>query len=111
MDTSTEIRQRLEEARTDRERLFAEIENLRARAEADGDTDGIAERLANMNRAVAKADGQIDELEARYGRMRYAEHQAGDPRNLEAGSTPERTAHRTGRNPERDAALEAVDRN
>lgn len=61
-EQSDEIRARLEEARTNRERLFGELENLRAREQADGASEGITERIANVNRAVANADQHVAEL-------------------------------------------------
>jgi HK97 family phage major capsid protein len=87
MNTS-EIRRQLEEARTNRERLFGERENLLAREQVDGASDGVEERIANLNRALASADDRIQDLEAQYGRVAYLERAAGDPRHREAGAPP-----------------------
>src|SRR5262249_48701133 len=106
----TELRLQIEEEKTARSRLFTELENLKARAEADGTTDGISERVANMNRAVLAADGRIAAMETDYGRLAYAEQMA-ERGNVEHGTPPDRTARRPSTNPERDAALQAIDRN
>jgi hypothetical protein len=58
----------LREARTNRERLFGELENLRAREQVEGPTDGVSERIGNINRAISRADERIQELEAEHGR-------------------------------------------
>jgi hypothetical protein len=65
---TTELRKRLEEARTNRERLFGELQNLKARAEVDGESDGLAERVSNLNRGIENADSKIAEMESAYGR-------------------------------------------
>jgi HK97 family phage major capsid protein len=107
-----EIRKPLEEARLNRERLFGEIENLRAREQVDGPSDGLAERMANLNRGVEKADNRIQELEAEFGRdlldgMRSGRYVAEDG----AARAPERRDEpREPRNEVRDQALRTIER-
>lgn len=60
-NTTNDIRRQLGEARTTRERLYGEIENLKARADADD--DGIAQRIADTNRVLAKADDRITDMQ------------------------------------------------
>ena len=88
---------------------------MAARIEVEGESDGLSERLANLNRGLAAADDRIDGLEQELGRSydRQAELErlASDPANREGPASPERTAHRPDRNEQRDAALAAIDRN
>ena len=109
-----EIRKQLEEARTARERLFSEVENLRARAQVDGESEGLAERMANVNRAVEAADGRIADLEAQFGRMAYLERIADDPRHREDGAfeappAPDRHGARDQVSEARSAALRTLE--
>src|SRR5690242_12300273 len=83
MKRTEELRAELEQVRTRRERLFSEVSNLRSRE----DEEGVAQRIAETNRAIEKADVEIASLESEYGRMSYLENQAGDRRHLE-GETP-----------------------
>jgi hypothetical protein len=53
---SMQTREALGEARTARDRLFTELENLRAREQVDGSSDGLAERIGNLNRAIEKQE-------------------------------------------------------
>jgi HK97 family phage major capsid protein len=106
-----EIRRQLGEARTNRERLFGELENLKARGEVDGPSDGLAERTANINRAVEAADNRIAELEGEYGRFVELRQLADDPRHREASiddyTPPEQ---RPAGNEQRDRALKTIER-
>jgi len=86
--SSANVRNELREARSNRERLFGEIENLRARVQGDGDDAGLDERIANLNRAVEKADDRVVELEAELGRAAYMESIADDPKHREADAGP-----------------------
>ncbi len=90
------IQASLREARTNRDRLFGELENLRARAAADGENAGLEERIGNVNRGIEAADTRIQELEADYGRRSYLESQADRPEARMAGSAPaeEKRVHR-----------------
>ena len=114
MDLNT-IRERLEQERKDRARLFSELENVRARAQADGDSAGLTERTANLNRGVEAADARIADMEAEYGRTAertaYLERQGGDRRNVE-GEVPatDRTAARKPQNENREQALRTIER-
>jgi hypothetical protein len=54
-----EIRKELGEVRLRRERIFSERENLVARQQVDGETEGTDQRLGNLNRAIESADEQI----------------------------------------------------
>jgi HK97 family phage major capsid protein len=110
---SEQVRRELAEARTNRERLFGELENLRARAEVDGASEGLQERIGNVNRAVARADDRIGELEAEFGRwaqldaaIAAGQYDTGLADELARQHSPGR-----GGDPARDAALRAVDRN
>ncbi len=51
---SRATRRLLDEAQLNRERLFGERENLRARVDVDGPSDGLEERVGNLNRAIAE---------------------------------------------------------
>jgi HK97 family phage major capsid protein len=110
-----EIRRQLAEARTSRAKLFGEMENLRARGEVDGASDGLAERLANINRAVESADNRIAELEGELGRYHELEGMARDSRHIEGGHDDpavELARLATGRDPDehRDRALRTIER-
>ncbi len=108
---TTELRRQLDEARTNRERLFGEIENLKARADADD--EGIAQRIADTNRAVEKTDGRIQDLEAEYGRYSYIERQSQDSRNFDgyqADLEEQQNRGRDPRNETRDQALRTLER-
>lgn len=111
-----DIRRQLGEARTLRERVFGELENLRERENVDGADEGLQERVANLNRAVAKADDRIAELEGELGRLyereAYARRIMDDPRHREDGTPPprEQAESRGGRGEARDAALRTVER-
>src|SRR5262245_46631338 len=58
----------LSEAKRGRERIFTELQNLQARAQAEGATAGLDERIGNLNAGIARQDERIAELEADYGR-------------------------------------------
>jgi HK97 family phage major capsid protein len=108
----TELRERLREARVARERLFTELENLKARGEVDGASDGLAERTANINRGIEHADNKIAELEGEYGRYVELRALADDPRHVLPGEppAPERREQSGGRNEQRDRALRTIER-
>ena len=114
MDNKTELQRRLEAERTSRARLFGELENLKARAEVDGDNDGLAERQGNLNRAVAKADDRIADLEHEVERREYLEELAKDPKHLEHTDPADRYGTNTRdsepRSELRDLALRAIER-
>jgi HK97 family phage major capsid protein len=61
--TEKEIRARRAEATRERERLLTELANLQARAEHEGETDGLTERAGNLNRGIEKLDDEIRNLE------------------------------------------------
>lgn len=107
-----EIRTELADARTQRERLFGELENLRAREQVDGASDGLAERIGNINRGIERADDRIAELEAELGRFHELRALAADPRHREDGTPPaqDRYVHRGERNEHREAALRTIER-
>jgi HK97 family phage major capsid protein len=106
---SEELRRELEQARTNRERLFAEVENLQARA----DEEGIAQRISETNRAIEKADGRIADMEAQFGRYAYAERQAQDTRNFDGYQAKQEQAEQRDTGPRsetRDQALRTIER-
>jgi HK97 family phage major capsid protein len=110
---SNEIRKELGEVRLRRERIFSERENLVAKQQVDGESEGTDERLGNLNRAIENADERIQELEAEFGRFAYIERQAADPRNLDGyQADQDREAARSSgpRSETRDAALRMVER-
>jgi HK97 family phage major capsid protein len=110
--TTNEIRAGLREARTTRERLFGELDNLRARVTAEGGSVD-AEGLATLNRSIEQADGRIAELEADYGRMVELERVAGDSRHREDGTDhgeDRDRGHRSGGNQTRDTAFQTIER-
>jgi HK97 family phage major capsid protein len=78
-----------------REGILTELSNLHARAQADGTTDGLEERIGNLNRGVAAADERIAELERDYGREALATTRAdgGIGRPIGAATTDERLAY------------------
>ena len=95
----------LREARATRERVFGELQNLHARVQAEG-SDGLNERIGNLNRAVASADDRISELEAAVGRQyeneAYLRQIAGDPRHFDGHQVE--TRQEESRRPERGSA-------
>ena len=109
MDES-EIRRQLAEARVSRERVFGELSTLRAREQAEGPSDGVSERVANLNRSVAAADDRILELEGSLGRQYELERMAATaPR--EAISPPDpHEGERRDANETRDQALRTIER-
>ena len=106
MNANDELRQ----ARTGRERLFAELANLRAIEQVDGQSDGLSERQANLNRLIAEADDRIRLLEAAGNPA--AREGGADGMALAGGQDPQ--PQQRGRHVEptiRDAALRTVERN
>lgn len=67
-----ELQQLIDEARQARARLFTELENVRQRDHAEGSSEGVSERVRNLNTGVARADAEIADLEAQYGRQALA---------------------------------------
>jgi len=57
----------LREAKLTRERIFGKLASLRAKEQVDGPSDGLAERMANLNRGIATADDRNVEFEAAIG--------------------------------------------
>jgi HK97 family phage major capsid protein len=110
--SNIEVRRRLAEARTNRERLFGEIENLKAGAQVDDTNEGLAERIANVQRGLAAADDRIADLEQELGRYAEIERMVADPRHLEDGSPPalERRNDSGSHSEVRDAALRTLER-
>jgi HK97 family phage major capsid protein len=64
------------------------LENVRARAQVDESNEGLAERVANLNRAVANADDRIADIESDVERLGYLERVAADPKYLEPTDRP-----------------------
>jgi HK97 family phage major capsid protein len=108
--SNIETRRQLADARTGRERLFGEIENLKARAQVDGESDGIAERLGNLNRGVQAADDRIADLEQQLGRYAELERMAADPKHLEMTEQPAERRDTGPRSETRDKALKTIER-
>jgi HK97 family phage major capsid protein/HK97 family phage prohead protease len=105
-----ELRKQIEEVRLRRERTFSERENLVARMEADGESEGLKERLSNLNRAIERADDQIAELESTYGRLSYAERMVEDGNVEEGSTTPPARRNDSPRSEVRDKALRTLER-
>ncbi len=107
-----ELREQLREARVARERLFTELENLRARGEVDGQSDGLAERTVNISRSIENADNKIAELEAEYGRFVELRRLADDPAHVLATEppAPERRDQQGGGSEARDQAFRTIER-
>jgi HK97 family phage major capsid protein len=105
-----EVRRKLAEQRTQRERLFGELTNLRALGEAEGPSDGLAERTANLHRGIADADDRIAEFEGELGRQYEREQLARDPRHLEAGHDLPARRERDEGGESRDRALRTIER-
>jgi HK97 family phage major capsid protein len=120
MKRSDEIRAKIAELTKRREALFAELENLRNRSDAD--SDGVAERIGNTNRAVVKIDDEIRDAEAQYGQLarleRWHEDPASEPGifaipgdgNVPVDPTPTRSTDQSPAGQARDAALRAIER-
>jgi HK97 family phage major capsid protein len=89
---------------------------LRAREQAEGPSDGVSERVGNLNRAVAAADDRIGELEGELGREYEREAElrtlAADPRHRLDGEPPApgRRDDRGERSEQRDAAMRTIER-
>jgi HK97 family phage major capsid protein len=107
--SNIETRRLLAEARTGRERIFSEIQNLQARAEVDGH-EGIEERLGNLNRGLQAADDRIADLEQELGRYAYIERQAQDPRNIDGYQESAERRYDGPRSEARDKALKTIER-
>jgi hypothetical protein len=63
-----EVRDALDTARQDHQRLEREAAELRARIRDEGASDGLRERLHNLDAGVARRDVAIADLKAEYAR-------------------------------------------
>jgi HK97 family phage major capsid protein len=106
-----EIKPKLDEAKRRRAALFGEIKNLEAREVTEGPSDGLTERLANLNTGIQRVETEIAELQEEFGRQ-VLDNLRNGKHSIEEGVPPPVDTREASepRSEAREAGLRAIER-